>query len=328
MRAAWYEKTGPAAEVLRLGDLPVTEPGDDEVLVRVRASGINPSDTKRRAGWRTTAMPFPRVVPHSDGAGVIEAVGAGVADSRIGERVWLYNAARGRAFGAAAEYCTLPSAQAVPLPDSVGFDEGACLGVPASTAHNAVFSDGPVDGQAILISGGAGAVGHYAIQFAAWGGATVITTVSSAEKADHARAAGAAHVIDYKTEDVAARIMDLTENDGVDRIVEVDFGANLAIDVEIIKQNGVIASYSSTAAPEPVLPYYPLAYKGVTVHFVQAYILKPAARRAAVDDITELLSRGTLTNTVAARFPLSDIAAAHEALESGRLIGNVIVEVD
>jgi NADPH:quinone reductase-like Zn-dependent oxidoreductase len=202
------------------------------------------------------------------------------------------------------------------------------LGVPAGTAHNAVFSDGPVDGQTILVSGGAGAVGHYAVQFAVWGGATVITTVSSAEKEAHARAAGAHQVIDYKTEDVVARIMDLTGKEGVDRVVEVDFGANLDIDVEIIKENGVIASYSSTAVPEPVLPYYPLAYKAVTVHFVQAYILKPAARRAAIDDITELLTQGTLINTIAARFPLGQIAAAHEAQESGRLIGNVIVEID
>ncbi len=327
MRAAWYERPGPTHEVLTVGEMPTPEPAHGEVLVRVAASGINPSDFKQRAGWRKEGLPFPRIVPHSDGAGIIEAVGEGVDSSREGQRVWLYNTQRGRPWGTAAEFVTVPESQAVPLPDGIDFDVAACLGVPACTAHFATLSDGALAGRAILVAGAAGAVGHSAVQFAKWSGAEVIATVSGDAKAEHARAAGADHIVNYRTEPVAERVLDLTDGAGVDRIAEVDFGANLAIDIEVIKANGIIASYSSTRVPEPTLPYYPLAYKGVTVRFVQAYLLPAEARAQALRDITDTLGSGHLRPAIAARFPLERIAEAHALAEGGAVIGNVVLDL-
>lgn len=326
MFAAWYERKGPAADVIQFGELNSPEPDAGEVLVRLYASGINPADVKRRSGWTGLEERLDRVIPHGDGAGIIEAVGAGVPPSRVGECVWVHQM-KDQNWGTAAEYAALPSDQAFPLPDHLSFAEGACLGVPAVTAYQAVMSDGPVTGQTLLIAGGAGAVAHYAIQFAKLSDAIVITTVSSEEKAAHAKAAGADAMINYKTDDVVARVLELTDGAGVDRIIEVDFGANLAIDVPIIKPAGVIASYSSTAVREPVLPYYPLAYKGVTVHFVQAYLIALAKRQVMLADILRQLESGALIHRVGARFQLSETADAHEALESGQVIGNVVVEI-
>lgn len=327
MRAAWYERTGGAREVLQSGDVPIPEPGAGEVRVEIHTSGVNPSDTKTRAGWRGTVPDFPRIIPHSDGAGVVESVGEGVSANRIGQRVWVYNARYMRPFGTAAEFVVLPEAQCVRLPDGASFEVGACLGIPAQTAHRAVFADGPVDGQTVLVAGGAGAVGHYAVQFAAVGGATVIATVSSTAKGDHARAAGAAHVINRREEDVIRRVLDLTNGGGVDRIVEVDFGANLEIDSAVAKPNSVIAAYSSTANPDPVLPYYSFGPRGITLRLVGVYVLPTEAQQSATARINELLSAGRLINAIAARFPLSEIAAAHETVESGRAIGNVVVAI-
>ena len=327
MRAAWYEATGPAREVIRTGEVPRPEPGPGEVLVRAHASGVNPSDTKRRAGWRNEPLAHPRIIPHSDGAGVIEALGAGVDEGRIGERVWLWNAQRGRASGTCAEYVVLPQAQAVALPEGTGFIEGACLGVPATTAHFAVLADGPLVGQTVLVQGGAGAVGDYAVQWAKRSGAHVIATVGSDAKAALARASGADAVVNRRTEDVVRRVLELTAGQGVDRIVEVDFGANLEQDAALIKPSGVIASYSSTARPEPVFPYYPLAYKGVTLRLVQAYILPQPARALAIADIGEALCAGRLQHRIAGVFPLDETAAAHELQESGEAVGNVVVTI-
>ena len=327
MQAAWYERTGAARDVLQLGEVPLLEPGSGEVRVQLHASGVNPSDTKSRAGWRGASLDFPRIIPHSDGAGVIDSVGEGVSADRIGDRVWVYNARYVRPFGTAADYVVLPESQCVLLPATTSFVAGACLGIPAQTAHRAVFADGPVTGQTVLVAGGAGAVGHYAVQFAATSGANVIATVGSAAKGEHARAAGAAHTINRREEDVVARVMDLTEGMGVDRIVEVDFGANVEIDAAIAKPNSVIASYSSTANPEPVLPYYSFGPKGVTLRLVGVYVLPKSAQQAASDHINDLLSNDRLTNAIAGRYPLTEIAAAHEAVESGRSMGNVVVEI-
>ncbi|ETX08836.1 NADPH:quinone reductase [Candidatus Entotheonella palauensis] len=325
MIAAWYERWGPAAEVIQVGELDTPEPGSGEVLVRLHASGVNPADVKRRSGWLSVDDPFDRMIPHGDGAGTIEAVGAGVPRSRVGERVWIHQMKDNRN-GTAAEYTTLPADQAYALPDHMSFAEGACLGVPAATAYHAVMIDGPVTGQTVLVAGGAGAVAHYAIQFAKLSDATVITTVSSDEKAAHDKTAGADDIINYKTEDVVARVLEITSGAGVDRIVEVDLGANLPIDVPLIKPAGVIASYSSTAIREPIFPYYPLAYKGITLHLVQAYVMAAVKREAMLTDITRLLKSGALLHSVGARFRLPDTVAAHEALESGRVIGNIVVE--
>jgi NADPH2:quinone reductase len=270
-------------------------------------------------------MQFPRIIPHQDGAGVIEAVGPGVPASRVGERVWIYEAQLGRPFGTAAEFVALPAEQAAPLPDPITFAQGACLGVPAMTAHRCVFADGPVTGQAILVAGGAGAVGHYAIQLAKWGGAEVIATVSSAEKAEAARWGGADHVINYRTEDVARQVLDLTG--GVDRIVDVSFGANLPHNLAVLKPNGVIATYASDAEPEPKLPFYQLMLKNITVHFVLVYVMSKAAHQQAKEDINRCLEQGLLKHQIARQFPLAEVALAHEAVESGQMIGNVIVEV-
>ncbi len=292
------------------------------------ASGVNPSDTKRRAGWLGMKVPHPRIVPHSDGAGTVDAVGEGVSRTRIGERVWLWNAqGLGRPFGTAAEYPALPAVQAVPLPDVASFADGAGLGVPGCTAHYAVYGDGPVGGARILVHGGAGAVGHLAVQLATLGGAEVIATVSSAAKAEAALAAGARHSIDYPQEDVADRVLALTDGKGVDRVIEVDLAANLETDVAVLRENGTIASYSSTSGPELRLAYYPLAFKDQRIHFVQGYLLPPAARRAAVRDLTTWLAAGQLDVRIAATFRLADTAEAHETLESGGAEGKILVEV-
>jgi NADPH2:quinone reductase len=327
MHAVWYEQLGPADQVLRFGEMEVPSIGPDEVRVRVHVAGVNPSDVKRRSGSSNLPLAFPRVIPQSDGAGVIEAVGSNVSPSRIGERVWLWNAQFGRPFGTAAEYVVLPSAQAAHLPDTVNFETGACLGVPALTAHRCLFADGPIHGQTILITGGAGAVGYAAIQLAKWGGATVITTVSSPEKAAMAQAAGADHVLDYKQEDVAARIDEITSGAGVDRIVDVAFGQNIKLDVSIIKTHGVIATYGSDADAYPPIPFYELLRKDITIHFVLVYLLPDAARQRGITDINTALDVGALRPIIAARFPLHNTIQAHQTVESGNLIGNIIIDI-
>jgi NADPH:quinone reductase len=327
MRAAWFEQTGPAYQVLQVGEMATPEPGPGQALVRLYASGVNPADVKLRSGWLKVHESFQRLIPNCDGAGVIEAVGDGVPASRVGERVWVHTS-KEDPLGTAAQYIALDAAELYPLPDGMDFAEGACIGVPVGTAHHVVLIDGPVDGQTILVAGGAGVVGAYAVRIAALGGATVIATVSSPEKAAHAKKAGAAHTIDYKTEDVAARVMEITKGAGVDRIVEVDFGANIDTDAAIIKPDGVIASYSSTSVREPVLPYYPLAMKGVTIRLVQAYIMSIEKRYQMLDDIAAWLASGALSHTIGRRFSLDEIAAAHEAVEQGGFIGKVVVEID
>jgi NADPH:quinone reductase-like Zn-dependent oxidoreductase len=327
MRAVFYDQTGPAAEVLAYGEMPEPSPGPGEVLVRLGASGINPADVKRRAGWGGMAMAHPRVIPHSDGAGTIEAVGAGVDQARIGQRVWLWNAQggygeAGRAFGTAAEWIALPACQAVPLPDRYSVSEGACLGVPAMTAHRCVLSDGPVAGQTILIQGGAGAVGYLAAQIAIAEGARVLATVSHPDNAARIARIGA-QAIDRHGEDVVARVLDLTDGQGVDRIVEVDFAANQNADARLIKANGVIASYSCSSDPTPVLDYYAFAAKGVTLRLVQGFALPGAARAAAQNWI----ARNHLHIPLRATLPLAQCAQAHDLVETARAgdFGQVVV---
>jgi NADPH:quinone reductase len=326
MKAAYYDQNGKAAEVLEIGDLSLPDVSAGEVRVKVHASGVNPSDVKSRAGL-TRRMAFPRVIPHSDGAGVIDAVGTGVPTDRIGQRVWTYNAQFGRPFGTAAQYVTLPADLAVPLPDNVSFAEGACLGIPVQTAHAAVFADGPVHGKTLLVQGGAGAVGHYAIQFAKWGGARVIATVSSAEKAQHAAQAGADAIINYRDEDVLSRVKEITAGKGVDQVIEVEFGANLPTDLQILAQGGSIAIYGSQQNMEPVLPVGQIWAKCLRLNFVLVYNLPPDRRSHALRDIATVLEAGKLVHRIATRLPLSRIVDAHIAQESGRTIGNIILDV-
>jgi NADPH2:quinone reductase len=303
-------------------------PRPGEVLVRLRASGVNPGDLKKRADWMGLGIGYPRVIPHSDGAGAIEEVGEGVPSSRVGERVWVWGSQSGRPSGTAAEYVALPGGQAVALPDGVGFEAGACLGIPARTAHRCVFADGAVEGSSVLVAGGAGAVGGFAVSFAKWGGAEVIATAGSSEQAELAREAGADHALNYRTDDVAARVCEITGGSGVDRIVEVAFGRNLALDADVITPRGTIAAYASDAEAEPELPFWPLLFKNVTIRLVGSDDLPKEANRQAVADTTACLRAGVLRPRVTERFPLERVAEAHETVEGRRPGGRVILDID
>lgn len=323
MKAVWYERNGPAREVLEFGDMPDPEPGPGEVRVRVHASGVNPSDWKTRSGSRP--MIAPRVIPHSDGAGVIDQVGAGVDPARIGERVWIWNGQWKRPFGTAAELIALPSEQAVALPANTSFAEGACLGIPALTAHRALTVDGSLQGRSVLVSGGAGAVGHYAVQFAKlFGAETVIATVSSGEKAEHARTAGADHVINYRTEAVAERVMAITGGRGVDRMVEVDVAGDAALIPQVLAQDGLCVAYGSNG-PEACFAFGPMILRGIAVRFFIVYELPPEARRRGIAELTRWLEESRIRHAIAAELPLARTAEAHELVEQGRTIGNVVV---
>lgn len=325
MKAAWYEGLGPADTVLKIGQIADPKPGKGEVLVRIRASGVNPSDVKMRAGARAGAvMDWPRIIPHSDGAGVIEAVGNGVDAARIGERVWIWNGQWKRAFGTAAELIALPSEQAVHLPDGTEFAEGACFGIPAMTAWYALFADGPIAGKTVLVTGGAGTVGRYACQMAQLGGARVITTVSSPQKARHSTAE---EWVDYRQTDVAAAVLDLTDGAGVDRIVEVDFAANQAASLALIKPGGVIASYASASQMQPTLEFYPFMFKNTALRMLIVYLLDPQTRRRGEAQLTQWLTAGALSHAVVPAGGLDQTAAAHAMVEAGQKLGTVVIDV-
>jgi NADPH:quinone reductase len=278
---------------------------------------------KSREG-RTRKIVFPRVIPHSDGAGVIDMVGDGVPASRVGERVWTWNAQWKRPFGTCAEHVVLPAAMAVALPDHVGFADGACLGIPAMTAYHAVAVAEAWAGSTLLVAGGAGAVGHYAIQFAKARGAVVITTVSSPEKAKLAQAAGADHVIDYKRENVGERVMELTDKGGVDAVVELDLAANAKLLPGVLRPRGSVVVYG-TGSVEAQIPAQWLLVSQIAIKFIFVYELTAAEREAAVGTITRMLAGRQLINNVATSYPLDQIVAAHEAVESGKVLGNVVV---
>lgn len=326
MKALWYEEFGAAGDVLCFGEMADPVPGPGEVLVRVRASGVNPSDVKLRSGARPGAvMAYPRVVPHSDGAGVIEAVGEGVPTSRMGERVWLWNAGWQRAFGTASELVSLPSAQARALPEGTSFEEGACLGIPAMTAWYALYGDGAdLGGSTVLVTGGAGTVGRYACQMAALGGARVITTVSSEAKAAHA---GAEDWVNYRDVDVVEAVMEMTQGAGVDRIVEVDFAANQAASLAVIKPGGVIASYASASDMEPGLSFYPFMFKDVTLRMLIAYLINAGDHARGTAALSAWLEAGALSHAVVPGGELKDGAAAHGRVEAGEKLGTVVMSI-
>lgn len=323
MRAAYYEKNGSAAEVLHVAEVETPLPGPGEVRIKLKTSGVNPSDVKTRAGL-ARKIAFPRVIPQSDGAGVIDSVGAGVSASRVGERVWTWNGAWKRPFGTAAEYIVLPEAQAVKLPDTVSFEAGACLGIPALTAWHAIDIAGTDSDMTLLIAGGAGAVSHYAIQFAKARGATVLTTVSSPEKAKIAREAGADVTIDYKTENVGERVQALTKG-GVDAVIELDLTANAALLPSVLRPYGTVVVYGTS--PQVQFPGTFCLVNNITVKFMLVYELTTAARTRAIEDITRMMEAGRLMHNVATTFPLADIIKAHETVEQGRAIGNVVMEI-
>jgi len=325
VRAAVYDRLGPARAVLRVVDLDRPEPTRGEVRVRVRVSAVNPTDYKARAATPGKTMPFPYVIPHQDGAGEIDAVGEGVDPARLGECVWVYFAGFRRPHGTAAQWVCLPERQAVALPEAVGFDLGASLGIPALTAHRAVFSDGPVAGQTILVAGGAGAVGHFAIELARHAGAQVIATASSPQKAALAEAAGADPVVDYRDQDAAAAIRKAAP-DGVDRIVEVALGANLQLDLAVLARSGTIVTYGADG-PDPHIPVRDLMVANVTLRFLLIYGVPEPALQQAIADVTTALANGALTELPAHRYGLGEIVAAHEAAEAGA-IGKVLIDME
>jgi len=323
MRAAYYEQNGSARDVLRVGDVETPQAGPGEVRVKLATSGVNPSDVKSRQG-STRKIAWPRLVPQSDGAGVIDQVGDGIAKSRLGERVWVWNGQWKRAFGTAAEFIALPAAQAVKLPDKVSFEAGACLGIPAMTAIHAVALAGTEKDSTVLVAGGAGSVGQYAIQFAKALGATVLTTISSPEKAAAAREAGADHAIDYKREDVGERVMELTGKRGVDAVIEMDLAANAKLIPFVLRPKGSVIVYGTGAAAASLPAYFCLT-QSIRVQFFLVYELDTRERERAVSAIGRALEQGKLANRIATpTYALTDIATAHEAVERGT-IGNVIV---
>jgi NADPH:quinone reductase len=324
MRAAWYEEQGPAREVLRVGDMPTPEPGPDEVRIRVEASGIHSGDLGKRRGWWGSTMAFPRVIPHGDGAGVIDAVGPGVPDGRLGDRVWTYLAQSYRPYGTAAEYVIAPAARAVLLPAEVPFDQAAGLGIPGITAHRSVFADGPVDGSTIVVTGALGAVGRAAVAVARGGGATVIATVRTPDQLEEAATLGAHHVVDSSSGNVAERILIGTGGTEVDRIAEVAFDANIDTDLQIIRIGGVIATYAS-GSDRPDLPFWQLGFKNVTIHFLSNDDFPESANQAAAAALTDAVAAGDLHYPIAARFPLEQIADAHETAERLGARGRVVV---
>src|ERR1700736_4433350 len=326
MKAVWYERTGAAPDVLSFGDMPTPMAGPGEVRVRLEASGVNPADVGRRAG-SYREMEFPHVIPNSDGAGIVDQVGEGVTRLRPGQRVWLYNGQRnGRAFGTAAEHIALAEHLVTPLPDDVSFAAGATLGIPCMTAWCCLFGDGPIAGQTVLVTGGAGAVGHYAVQLAKWGGARVIATVSSSLKAEQARSGGADLVIDYKTEDVIAKAMAFTGQRGVDRVVDVDFGGNIATTLKLMAMNSAIAVYATNGNRNPVVPMRELMEKCIALRTLVLYALPPALLAAAQADISKWLAAGPRIHNIAAQFALSETAQAHLAVEKGDKLGTIIVD--
>lgn len=325
MQAAWYEKTGPAADVLTLGEMANPEPGAGDVLIRLQASGVNPADVKLRVNGNSYGLK--RIIPNSDGAGIVEAVGDGVQPHWVGRRVWLFNGQRlGRAFGTAAEWIALPSHFVTELADHLSFQEGATLGIPAMTAYHAVFANGPVAGKTVVVTGGAGAVGFYAAALAHWGGARVLATVSGPEKAAHAKLAGAAETINYRQEDVAARVLALTDGRGADHVASVDFGGDVAWMETAMALNGVVTAYASDGDRTPALPYHAFGRKNVAIRPFTLNSLPPNVldrTRWGVDawtrDIPDAL------RPVGGVYPLNEIVRAHEAVERGEKLGTIVV---
>jgi len=325
MRAIVYDTDGPAFGALRLVELPDPVPGAGEVRVRVHVSGVNPTDWRARssdAGGR----PWPQQVPGHDGAGVIDAVGPGVAERRVGERVWLHLAGHGHAGGTAAELVVVPSWKAVGLPDDVDDDVGAGLGIPALTAHDCLFADGPVDGLTVLVTGGAGAVGHVAVQLARHAGARVITTVSGPEKAEIAATAGPDAVLNYRDADFAGRLAEVAAR-GIDRVVDVDVTANLAHYLPCLNGSAIVTAYASPASQEPFTsPVRPLMVRNVQLRFMLLYGVPVPRLEAGVRAVDRLLRTVGLTPLPHVRYPLERSAEAHDHVRSGAL-GKVLIDV-
>jgi NADPH2:quinone reductase len=325
MKAGWYEKNGEARDVLTVGEMETPSAGPGEVLVRLKTSGVNPSDVKSR---KVRPLIAPRIVPHSDGAGIVEAVGEGVDASRVGERVFIWNGQWKRPFGTAAEFIAVPSEQAVRLPDPIDFDAGACLGIPALTALHAVKLHGDIAGKTLLVTGAAASVGHYAVQMAKMAGARVIGTASAARR-DHALDAGCDKVIDYRAEDVAARVKEMTDGRGADGIIDMDLSSTASLlPGGVLAAHGKLVCYGSNVAAEVPLSFPALLWNSLTLQVFVVYELTAEERAARLGELGELLTPGKLRHAIGATFPLAEIAAAHEAVEAGKILGNVVLRID
>jgi NADPH2:quinone reductase len=328
MKAAWYKKFGNADEVLNYEDYETPMPKQGEVLIRLKTSGINPSDVKKRAGASPSALDAGPIIPHSDGSGVVEAVGSGVNESRVGQKVWIYNAQYGRQLGTAAEHIAINSSQAVEMSSSTSFEEGACIGIPAMTAHRCVTADGTVSGQTILVTGGAGRVGYYAIQFGKLFGARVIATAGSKESRNHCFDAGADLVTDHPGKFNTDEIREFTDGKGVERIVDCEFGANLSPMLDVIKTNGIIATYASMSEPNPVIPFYRMMFMDITIRLVLVYTMPDEAKLNAIKDISDCLKDEKLKHRIAHNIPLSEIVKGHQLVEEGNCLGCVVLSCE
>ncbi len=327
MKAGWFDKFGSAAEVLQLGEQPTPVAGTGEVLVRLHTSGVNPSDVKKRAGAFPNLLDGGLVIPNSDGAGIIEAVGEGVDSARIGKRVWVYQAQYGRRFGTTAEYVAVDANRAAPLPEQASFEVGACLGIPAMTAHRCVFADGDVSGQRVLVTGGAGRVGYYAIQWAKSAGATVIATASNDDDKSLCESLGADAVVNHREENWGQQVL-ASAGGKIQRVVDVEFGANLPQILECADIGCTIATYSSTQVREPQLPFLQMMFMDLTLRMIIVYAMPEAAKEQAIHDITKALAAGSLQHRIAHTVPLSEQTRAHELIEQGGFGGCVVISIE
>lgn len=329
MRAAWYEHKGSPAESLVVGEMPDPVPGPGELRIALSVSGLNPGDVKKRGGWQGSPMIYPRVIPHSDGAGIVDAVGPGVSQARIGERVWCYGAQSYRPFGTAAEYVIVPEPLAVTLPPrpEQGDDleeQASCLGIAGITGYRAVFADGPVDGLTVLVHGAVGGVGSIATRMARRGGATVLAVVVRPEQRARAERFGAHHAFLADDPALVEQIAKAAPN-GVHRIADVDFAAHADLNAEIIAIGGTVAAFFSSS-DRPQIPYWDFAFKDVALRLLGSDDFPPEVKTHAAAELTKALVDGDLRSKIAARLPLDRIAEAHELVEAGAP-GRVLIEI-
>lgn len=327
MKAAWFESFGGASKVIRIGVQPKPVVTKGQVLIKLAASGVNPSDVKKRAGAFSNLLDNGLIIPNSDGAGIIEEVGYGVNKSRIGERVWVYQAQYGRRFGTSAEYVAIDANRAILLPPSTDFTIGACLGIPAMTAHRCVYADGDVQGRTLLITGGAGRVGFYAIQWAVMGGARVITTASNSTDQQLCLSLGANAVVNHNDKDWGQQVLKITKGKRVDRVIDVEFGANLSHVLNCIDTGGVIATYSSTQESTPSIPFLDMMYMDLTLRMIIVYAMPEKAKLLAIEAISDALGMGLLKHRVAHILPLEQTPEAHQLIESGKVRGCVVISM-
>ena len=328
MKAAWFEKFGSAEQVIQVGEQPKPVAALGQVLVKLATSGVNPSDVKKRAGASPSLLDDGLVIPHSDGAGVIESVGPGVPEDRVGQRVWVYQAQYGRRLGTAAEYVVLDSNRAIHLPDNTEFSVGACLGIPVMTAHRCVYSDGDISGQVVLVTGGAGRVGYYAIQWALIAGAEVIATASNDADRDTCLALGASAVVNHREPDWGKQVLIASQGKKVDRVIDVEFGANLPQILNCIATSGVVTTYSSTQVKQPSLPFIEMMFMDLTLRMILVYAMPESAKVQAIEAITEALQAGKLQHRIAHKVTLDQIAKGHKLVEQGGFGGCVIVSTE